>query len=211
MVGGTVCNIESLDPIEAGDWWLFGGRLSVLKQLQVFLISLFLFHMNCSCQSGLCFYLQQTKNTSCFAFDQKRSLQRSHPKPQPLSACVLSNAQMAALKMSTCFEGSFTLPDLAASRGHLLRLLGGRGGWMVVFFFCLVPGVCGWLGYVGVGFVLFQDLRMPRLENAQKTSENSKKDSEHLGNEEKWGYKLYDRSCRFFLKQRLYSVGLPWS
>lgn len=28
-----------------------------------------------------------------------------------------SSAQMAALKMSTCFEGSFTLPDLAASEG----------------------------------------------------------------------------------------------
>ena len=28
---------------------------------------------------------------------------------------AVSTAQMAALKMSTCFEGSFTLPDLAAS------------------------------------------------------------------------------------------------
>lgn len=29
-------------------------------------------------------------------------------------------AQMAALKMSTCFEGPFTLPDLAASAGPSL-------------------------------------------------------------------------------------------
>ena len=119
MVGGTVCNIESLDPIEV--WkcphWKNQGRDGFSK---VFHRSVFFWKT----MQNLSWWGESSGMILEIAFEMlKGSFRRfiGHSSGiRWLQYCLSIQSvalQMAALKMSTCFEGSFTLPDLAARTG----------------------------------------------------------------------------------------------